>query len=108
MIRFNLSNTYKAPVKFVMLDENGNPETMEFQAEFQRFNAPAVKALMAEKLDDPVFARRVLKGWKLKDENGQDVEFNDVNLERVLSLAGLAGDIGMRFLETVGAARPKA
>lgn len=107
-IRIGSSATYKTPVKFTILDQNGKPEKQSFIAEFKRMDKPEVKALIDNFDSDTEMCREVLAGWSMQNlDTLEDVPFNPQTLESILNIAGLAGVIVLRFLETVNASREK-
>lgn len=103
-VRIVSSKTFKTPVTFTELDEEGKPVTQSFVAEFKRLDRDAIGAVV--KLGgDAAICREVMVGWKMEDENGQPVDFS--RLEELLTKPGFAGCAVLEFMEKVGAARVK-
>lgn len=107
-IRLNISNTYKTTVKYTIIDENGKEEKQEFLAEFKRRDQEECKTMIASGKLDAEHVRDVLVGWKCTDlVTGQDIPYSEAMRDALLAQTGVGGTIMQRYLETVGAVRPK-
>src|SRR5436853_403992 len=103
-VRIVTSKTFKTPVTFTELDEDGKEIKQSFVAEFKRLNRDEVAAVV--KLgSDSAMCREILVGWKMEDETGAAVDFS--RLEELLTKPGFAGCVTLEFMEKVGASRVK-
>ncbi len=83
--------TFTTDVRVEMIAENGKTKTNVFKAKFRRVNQSDLDSIherMREKtLTDAGVVREILVGWQdVKDENGQELEFNDDNLAALLNV----------------------
>lgn len=107
-IRLNLTATFKTLVKYTIADDTGKDEKQEFTAEFKRYDQDQCKAMLQSGKSDNEMVRDVLVGWKCTDlATGQDIPYAEAIRDALLTQTGVGGAIMQRFIETVGAARPK-
>lgn len=131
MFKVNVSNTFKYPVKFSVIDENGRQQNHEIKLLFKRLPAEEQRALLAEikqdgqaraaNEDDGIFIEprdqieaeadfilRVAEGWEGVDING-DTDFNRDNLITLINaVPNLIGEIwGAFFTATSGGQKRK-
>lgn len=91
------SKTYKHEVTITLPNEEGGaPKEHKFTAIFHRHGVSKVEALMQECKDDKALARAVLAGWE-----GVQEEYNEQNVEALLDLVTVAGQISKAFLASI-------
>lgn len=110
MFVMNQKPTFTWPVEFTVPGD-GKPTKAQITAEFTRVPQSRMDAILdpATAPEDDALVREVLTGWKeVKDESGADMEFNAVNLNLLLEVAGMRRAICIAFLEAMmGAAKRK-
>lgn len=107
-VRIKTSKTFKTPINFFVLTEQGKQENWSFTAEFKRLSVDEVKELVAEKLEDEAFLKRVLVGWTMVDiESNSPIEFNDENFAEFCQIPKVAFNTALQYLDKVGASREK-
>jgi hypothetical protein len=98
MFKLDLSPTYAYPVKFTVIDENGNQKTHQIKALFKRFNRDALIELQNESTPDRQsiksadeilnadieYLRKFMDGWQEVEINGSQ-QFNDEQLRLLLN-----------------------
>lgn len=103
-------NTFTWPVEF-QIPGDGKPIKGQITAEFKRVPQSRMDAILQPETapSDDELAREVLTGWKdVKDEAGEELEFNAVNLNQLLEVAGMRRAICIAYLEAMmGGAKRK-
>ncbi len=105
-VRIVPSKTFKTPITFTEVGEDGNPDRQSFVAEFKRLTQAEISDGFMKLPNDREMALAVLVGWDMKDTDGNAVDFSKVT-EILTTKPGLAGVISLEFMEKVGAARVK-
>lgn len=105
MFRLVPDETFQTPVTVSVAQVNGSWKQESFIATFQRADETEREALLEMKNTDLVRDR--LRGWKMKDEAGDDVPFNDANLEAFLKLTGAVREATIAFWRANTGAREK-
>lgn len=123
MFKLNVSNTFKYPVKFTVIDETGRQISHEIKAVFKRLSNTAFQDLLAANqdrlnerrqnadagvitpagdiLDNEVdFIMQFTNGWEgVADENGAPLEFNAGAVKTVLdAVPNLGGELMLAFV----------
>ena len=110
MFVIDQKDTFTWPVEFEVPGD-GKPAKGQITAEFKRVPQSRMDAILDPETapTDDALARDVLAGWKeVKDESGAELEFNAVNLNRLLEVAGMRRAICIAFLEAMmGGAKRK-
>jgi len=109
MFKIALTETYEHPV---IIDIPGDKKRHEFTGIFHRFSQGELndmrERIQNEALDDKAFCREVLAGWKgVRDEAGDEIEFGDGNLDRLLDIYPVAASIVKAFYESISGAKLK-
>lgn len=110
-----LSNTERFywPVSVNLPVDGGRFEKQEFEALFPRMKVSEVEALVGKvytgEIKSPRQAvRSIVHGWRGVVDDGQDVQFNDANVDALLDIPGVANAVFEAFREAMsGAARAK-
>lgn len=133
MFKLDLSKTFKWPVKFTVVDNNGRQQAHEIKLEFKRVSAEESKRLLAdiqaaekdrkanedegivlsprEQVESEAdFLLQVVTGWEgVADENNNALPFNKENLIALINaIPNLIGEIWSAFfLATSGGQKRK-
>ena len=77
----------KWPVRVQEPVDGGKTEESEFIGHFVLLDQKEYDKAMSDKLSDPEFIKKFLKGWEgLTDEDSTAIPFNDDNIELLASL----------------------
>lgn len=103
MFVIDQSATFKHPVTFKTPKEEGGHQENSFTCEFRRLSTSELDDLTKkESLTDKQFAKAVVAGWSdIKDKNDNELPFNDVNLNRLLDIIGVATIISLAYREAL-------
>lgn len=103
MFVIDQKDSFTWPVEFE-IPGDGKPLKAYIGAQFKRIPQSRVDDILNPETapTDESLVREVLVGWKdVKDEAGADLEFNAVNLNRLLEVAGMRRAICIAFLEAM-------
>lgn len=89
------SQNFQSTVTVNVKQENGAWKLETFQAIFERVEEQDREDRLLDKHTDLV--RRQLVGWKMKDNDGQDVPFTPENLDAFLKLTGAVRETVIQF-----------
>lgn len=95
--------TFAWPVKFE-IPGDARAIRCEFVAEFNRIPQNRIDELTtgADPVSDEALLDEVMVGWRdVKDEQGNDVEFNAANRRQLLAIPGTRRAIVLAFLEAI-------
>lgn len=110
MFVISQKDTFTWPVPIEIPGE-GKAAKSQFTAEFKRLPQSRMDVLLTPDTapTDDELVREVMVGWKeIKDEAGVDLEFNPVNLSRLLEVTGMRRAIALAFMEAMlGGAKRK-
>jgi hypothetical protein len=89
MFDFNeVSDTFIRSVQFRFVTEKGAWREGRFDAVFVRQSRDEMKEsledLRDEKISDIDFVRKIVIGWRGMRDDGQEMEFSETNLDRVI------------------------
>lgn len=114
MFKIASKPTFKWPVKFKVIGDNGKYESVSFTAEFNRLNQTEIQDLLDKLKDesadynDVKLCREVMVGFEgVQDEDGQTLDYDDTARDMVLDVPGAASNIARTFFEALGGAREK-
>lgn len=87
---FVLSKAYRWPVPVEMGDDGEFPE-LTLDLMFKRLSTERVRQILqpqeGEEISDETLCKEVVVGWfDVKDDEGNDIEFNKKNLENLLAI----------------------
>lgn len=103
-------DTFTWPVQIEVPGE-GKALKSQFTAEFKRLPQSRMDDFLTPETAprDEDLVREVMVGWKdVKDEAGAELEFNPVNLNLLLEVAGMRRAIALAFIEAMlGGAKRK-
>jgi len=111
MFTLDESSTYWYPVSVEMIDAGGRTKKFSFDAEFERLPQDEINELFRkreegeEPLRDADLVTRVFKGWKpehIKDAQGNPLEVNDTNREKLLNIFPVPRSIVRAYLKSIG------
>ena len=96
------SPTFNWPVEFD-IPGDGKPLKVKFTAKYKRLPQSRVDAMLESQPSDDAVVQEVFDGWgdDVKDEEGHKLEFNAVNLNTVLEVAGARRAIARTFFEAM-------
>lgn len=98
--------TFTTLVTVNIANDKGGFDKSTFMAKFKRLPADELEALRPMRNSDVV--RQVLVDWELKDaETGEQVPFNQDELEALLQIEPTPAATAMAFWESVNGARSK-
>lgn len=103
MFVIDQKDSFTWPVEFE-IPGDGKPTKGQIVAEFKRVPQSRLDSMMNPDTapQDEDLVREVMIGWKeVKDETGADLEYNAVNLNRLLEVAGMRRAICMAFLQAM-------
>lgn len=108
-VRISGSKTFRTQVEYTVLTEAGKKEPHSFEAVFKRMGPAEVKDLVDNSPNDSELVKKVLIDWSMKElDTKEEIPYSEQMLDEYLrQVAGVAGVIALRFLETVGASRSK-
>lgn len=109
MFKIALTETYESPV---LIELPGEKKKHEFTGIFNRFSQDELNTLreriQSEELNDKQFCAEVLAGWKgVRDESGEELEFTNSNLDKVLNIYPVAASIVSAFYASISGAKLK-
>lgn len=107
---FKLTQTpkFKTLVTVRIANESGGFDKSTFIAEFKRPSASELKNLREAQPNNDEVVRKYLVGWEMKDaDSGDDVPFNDSNLDAMLAITSAPLATALAFFEANGGARSK-
>lgn len=114
MFKIASKPTFKWPIKFKVIDDNGRYSTVSFTGEFKRLSQTEVNELLdklrdeAADFNDVKLCKDILVGFTdVKDEDNNDLTFDETALEMVLDVPGAASNIAKTFFEALSGAREK-
>lgn len=112
MFKLSQSQDYTWPVTVNMPQDGGKFAKETFDARFRRVAQERIDELRlqsesGEKMNDSAIVREVLVGWSGITDDGQDLPFSPANLDRLLSLHGVASAIVVAWLESLSGERRK-
>lgn len=110
MFKISQSATFRWPVKFQTVAQDGRQEAQSFDAEFKRLTQTRLKEIADKRAEitDDDFCREVLLGWSgIKDEDGNDLPFSESNRDRLLDVMGVPAQIIFAFYDAINGARRK-
>ncbi len=102
MFVVNQSQNFNWPVEFDIPGDS-KPLKVKFTACYKRLPQSRVDAMLESQLSDEAVVQEVFDGWgdDVKDEEGRKLEFNAVNLNTVLEVAGARHAIARTFFEAM-------
>lgn len=106
------SETFRSVVQFKMLDATGKEPSQNLDVDFVRMTKDALKErqkVWAEKgFTDVEIICEIVRGWKLLDQDGNDVPFSPQAVEECCNIVpGFAYEVIETFYRGVGVARAK-
>lgn len=106
------TQTYLSTVRVEMPGDNGKKKTNEFNARFKRLSQSELddlsKRLQEGEVNDAGVINEVMVGWDgVKDESGNDVEFNADNLAALLDVHPVRPTLVKAFFVSVYGAATK-
>lgn len=109
MFKISVSDSYSWPVT-VLLPGESVPN--EFDIEFRRLSQAELTVLMSEinsqALNDDEVCRRIVCGWaKVRNEDGEAIEFTDERFEQLLNIYPVPKCIVKAFDESLKGAKRK-
>ena len=110
MFKIAQSATFKAPVKFEVLDADGKKTEIEFTGVFRRHTQAEVAQLVDSAADDRAVAHKALAGWENgpADESDVPLPFSAENLDRLIDgIDGIKTVIARTFFQGNSAATRK-
>ena len=103
-----LTPTFSAAVTVNVPNDKGGFDKNDFVAIFKRPTTAQAQALRMEAgLSNEDLLRRQLVGWKMADENAEDVPFSDATLEAALAISPTPMAMAVAFWESLNGARSK-
>lgn len=104
--------SYTWPVKYDAPRDGGKYDRHEFMAEFKRLPQSRLDEIQKQAKDNAVndgeFLDEILLGWSgIKDEQGEDVPFNEAARRIVLDLPGMRAAIVLAFFGSLEGAPRK-
>lgn len=108
MFKVAQSPTFSWPVEIEVPGE-GKPAKHRIELTFKRISQSELDELSKSSKSDADTCREVVCGWKgVQDEDGKELDFSPVNLNRLLDVSGVAYQIIATFYYAMeGAARRK-
>lgn len=101
-----LTPTYTVNVKVSLPNDKGTFDTSEFKAKFKRVSMEELDALREKTHADAL--REVLAGYSdLIDEKGEQVDFNEANVNALLSIPQALSALSEAFWASIFNAKAK-
>lgn len=103
MFKLNQTTTFTWPVTVSIPSDGGRHTKETFDAEFLRLPQSKLREMQQSiergDLNDEMFVRQILVGWKGITSDGEEVPFSEHTLAQVLDITGVAGAIVMAYAE---------
>lgn len=115
------SATYTWPITLILPVDGGRREKHTFDGEFKRLPQSRINEIVRqaramergrlgedEVLEDQDAAKEILAGWSgVVDDDGKEIPFSDSNLNQLLEIPTIAGQIVRAWFESLEVAKRK-
>lgn len=122
MFKLSKKSSFEKVVKTNILNDKGGYTSATFTVVYNRMSQSEIDSLIdeisarpdpqnadEERKTDIIYAKRLMVGFgkDICDEAGEQLEFNDTNLQAFLDEPGVASAVVKTFFDTIGGLRVK-